>query len=47
MYFLIALVILLFSHLTIDRDIPQDMKVVAWVVFLVLALIYVVFGLIL
>lgn len=45
--FLICIFILLVSHLTVDSDIPDEMKVGAWVVFGALAVLYVVFGIIL
>lgn len=47
MYFLIAFVILLVSHLTVDRDIPSDMKITVWVIFGVICILYVILGLIL
>jgi hypothetical protein len=46
MPFLIAFVILLVSHLLEDKDFPQEVKSVAGVVFVVLAILYVLFGLV-
>lgn len=45
--FLICIFIVLVSHLTVDKDIPDDMKVGAWVVFGILAVLYIIFGIIL
>lgn len=45
--FLIALVILLGSHLSVDRDFPESVKTTSSVVFGIIALLYLIFGLIL
>ena len=45
--FFIYLFILLISHLTVDKDIPDGMKVGAWVVFGVVAVLYIAFAIIL
>lgn len=47
MPFLIAILIILVSHLTVDRSFPQNVKTTAGVVFAVLGALYVLFGLIL
>lgn len=44
--FLIALFILLISHLTVDDNMSDTVKIGAWVVFGVIILLYVVFGII-
>lgn len=41
---IIAVVILLVSHLSIDRDFPQEVKTGSYVVFGVLAVVYLIFG---
>lgn len=43
---LIIVVAFLFSHMTTDRDMPKNMRTVAWVVFIVLSLLYLIFGVI-
>ena len=43
---LIAFIILLVSHLSVDKDFPPEVKTVAYVVFGVISLVYIVFGLI-
>lgn len=45
--FIIFIVIFLISHLSVDKDIPNEMRIGAWVVFAILAVGYVIFGLIL
>lgn len=45
--FLIALFILMVSHLTTGKDIPDTVKAGAGVVFALIALLYVIFGIIL
>ena len=45
--FLVFVVIFLVSHLSVDKDIPVEMKTAAWVVFAILSIGYVIFGLIL
>lgn len=45
--FLIFLFILLISHLTVDKELPEGMKIGAWVVFAVIAILYIIFALIL
>lgn len=42
--FLITVVIFLISHLTVDKDFPEPIKVGSWVVFGLLGLIYTIFG---
>lgn len=39
----VGVYIFLFSHLTIDKDIPSTMKVGSWIVFIALAILYFVF----
>lgn len=41
---LISFVIMLFSHLSRDRDFPDTLKTGAYVVLGVLALLYIIFG---
>ena len=43
---IIVLVILLISHLTVDRDIPDSLKTGAWIFFGALTLGYIIFGII-
>lgn len=43
---LIIVVAFLFSHMTTDRDMPKNMRTVAWVVFIILSLLYLIFGVI-
>jgi len=45
--FLIALFIIMVSHLTTGKDIPDGIKVGAGIVFFLIALLYVIFGIIL
>ena len=45
--FFVLIFILLISHLTVDRDIPEKLKVGAWVFFIVVAVLYMLFGIIL
>jgi hypothetical protein len=40
----IMVIIFLISHLTTDRDMPKSMKVIAWIVFGGLSLLYLIFG---
>ncbi len=40
----IMVIIFLISHLTTDRDMPKSMKVIAWIVFGGLSLLYLLFG---
>ena len=40
----IMTIIFLISHLTTDRDMPKSMKVIAWIVFVGLSLLYLTFG---
>lgn len=42
---LIAFVILLVSHLSVDRDFPAEVKTVAYGVFGVISVLYIIFGL--
>lgn len=44
---LIVLFILLVSHLTVDKDIPDNLKTGGWIFFGVTAVLYVIFGMIL
>lgn len=45
MPFIIALVIVLWSHLSIDRSFTPEMKTTTNVVFIIITIIYVIFGL--
>lgn len=38
--FLSVIYIFLFSHLTVDKDIPPTMKIVSWIVFIGIAVVY-------
>lgn len=40
----IMAILFLISHLTTDRDMPKGMKVIAWIVFGGLILLYLIFG---
>lgn len=40
MPFVIALTIGLFSHLTVDKDFPENVRTGSYIVFTILALIY-------
>lgn len=42
---LIAIVIVVFSHLTLDKDFPENVKTVAYTVYIIIAILYVLFGL--
>lgn len=41
---IIALIIIIIAHLTVDRDMPQNLKTGAWSVFAILGIIYLIFG---
>lgn len=41
---IVAVVILLVSHLSVDMDFPQEIKTGSYIVFGVLAVVYLVFG---
>ena len=45
--FFVFLFIVLVSHLTVSKDIPDEIKIGAWVIFGLISVSYVVFGLIL
>lgn len=45
--FIIALFIVLISHLTVDKTFPENVKIVTWVVFAILVFLYIVFGIVL
>ena len=45
--FIISLLIVVFSHLTVDKEIPANLKIGAWIFFIVLGIGYVLFGIIL
>lgn len=38
--FLSVIYIFLFSHLTVDKDIPPTMKTISWIVFIGIAVVY-------
>lgn len=41
---IIALVTMLVSHLSCDRDFPSTLKTGAYIVFIILGIIYIAFG---
>ena len=45
-WFLEVLIIFLVSHLSVDRDFPEGLKTGALIVFGIVAVLYVLFGLI-
>lgn len=46
MPFLIAFMILLVSHLLEDKDFPKEVKQTSGVVFVIISIVYVIFGLV-
>lgn len=42
--FIIAFIIMIFSHLSKDRDFPDKMKTGAYVVLGIIGLVYIIFG---
>lgn len=40
MFFLVAVYVVLFSHLTVDRDFSQNLKSGSYVVFGIIGLVY-------
>lgn len=45
-WFLVVIIVFLVSHLSCDKDFPEGLKVGAWIVFSIIALLYLLFGLI-
>lgn len=45
-WFIVVLVTFLVSHLSVDKDFPEGLKVGAWIVFSIVAILYILFGLI-